>query len=127
SQYKEFVLGLVFLKYVSDAFEERREAIRTEIREQGIPEARWDAFLDDPDEYTGHGVSWVPEKARWSYIAERAKSGQVGELLDDAMDEVMKANPSLMGVLPKIFNRDNVDQRRLAELVDLISDARFTG
>ena len=127
AQYKEFVLGLVFLKYVSDAFDERREAIRAEVREQGIDEARWDGFLDDVDEYTGHGVFWVPERARWTYLAEHAKSGEVGELLDGAMDAVMASNRSLTGVLPKIFNRDNVDQRRLAELVDLVSDARFTG
>lgn len=127
AQYKEFVLGLVFLKYVSDAFEERREAIRTEVREQGVPESRVDAFLDDRDEYTGHGVFWVDEVARWSYLVERAKSGEVGVLLDGAMDAVMKSSESLTGVLPKIFNRNNVDQRRLAELVDLISDARFTG
>jgi type I restriction enzyme M protein len=127
AQYKEFVLGLVFLKYVSDAFDERREAIRSEVLEQGIPESRVDSFLDDQDEYTGHGVFWVPEPARWSYLAGRAKSGEVGTLLDGAMDAVMKSNQSLVGVLPKIFNRDNVDQRRLAELVDLVSDARFTG
>jgi type I restriction enzyme M protein len=127
AQYKEFVLGLVFLKYVSDAFDERREQIRGELAEQGIPEARWDAFLDDQDEYTGHGVFWMPEQARWTRLAAQAKAGQIGALLDAAMDAVMKSNDSLVGVLPKIFNRDNVDQRRLAELVDLISDARFTG
>src|SRR5690606_24573008 len=127
AQYKEFVLGLVFLKYVSDAFAERREQIRSEVLADGIDESQVDQFLDDPDEYRREGVFWVPEPARWSYLAERAKSGTVGELLDNAMDAVMKSNPSLVGVLPKIFNRDNVDQRRLAELVDLVSDARFTG
>jgi len=127
AQYKDFVLGLVFLKYVSDAFEERREAIREEILEQGISESRLDMFLDDKDEYIGHGVFWVPEEARWSHLAAHAKSENVGELIDQAMDAIMKSNPSLAGVLPKIFNRDNVDQRRLGELVDLIGDARFTG
>jgi type I restriction enzyme M protein len=127
AQYKDFVLGLVFLKYVSDAFEERREAIREEILEQGIPESRLDMFLDDKDEYIGHGVFWVPEEARWSHLAAHAKSEGIGELIDRAMDAIMKSNQSLAGVLPKIFNRDNVDQRRLGELVDLIGDARFTG
>jgi Type I restriction-modification system methyltransferase subunit len=127
AQYKDFVLGLVFLKYVSDAFEERREAIREEILEQGIPESRLDMFLDDKDEYIGHGVFWVPEEARWSHLAAHAKSDGIGELIDRAMDAIMKSNQSLAGVLPKIFNRDNVDQRRLGELVDLIGDARFTG
>ena len=127
AQYKDFVLGLVFLKYVSDSFEERRDQIKQEVLDQGIPEARLDAFLDDIDEYAGHGVFWVPEEARWTHLAERAKGGEIGLLLDNAMDAIMKSNPALQGVLPKIFNRDNVDQRRLGELVDLISDARFTG
>src|SRR6266545_3097002 len=127
AQYKEFVLGMVFLKYVSDAFEERRAAIRAEVIEQGIPESRVEGFLDDVDEYVGRGVFWVPEQARWSHLATNAKSEGVGEIIDAAMHALMKSNRSLTGVLPTIFNRDNVDQRRLAELVDLISDARFTG
>jgi type I restriction enzyme M protein len=127
AQYKDFVLGLVFLKYVSDAFAERREAIRSEILEQGIPESRLDSFLDDRDEYVGQGVFWVPPQARWAHLSAAAKSGEIGELIDAAMDAVMKSNAALTGVLQKIFNRDSVDQRRLGELVDLISDARFTG
>lgn len=86
-----------------------------------------DDFLEDRDEYTGAHVFWVPETARWSWIAANAKSQGVGKLLDEAMDAVMAENASLKGVLPKIFNRDNIDQKRLAELVDLISDARFGG
>jgi type I restriction enzyme M protein len=127
AQYKEFVLGLVFLKYVSDAFAERRRQIAKSLDD--IPEHRRAAFLDEKDEYTSNNVFWVPEQARWDYISAQAASapGGVGRLLDDAMDGIMKQNPVLTGVLPKIFNRDNVDKRRLKELVDLISDARFTG
>ncbi|MFC8876083.1 class I SAM-dependent DNA methyltransferase [Streptomyces ardesiacus] len=127
AQYKEFVLGLIFLKYVSDAFDERRNELKKELAEDGIDEERLDDFLEDRDEYTGAHVFWVPETARWSWIAANAKSQGVGKLLDEAMDAVMAENASLKGVLPKIFNRDNVDQKRLAELVDLISDARFGG
>ncbi|MBC9717991.1 SAM-dependent DNA methyltransferase [Streptomyces sp. TRM66268-LWL] len=127
AQYKEFVLGLIFLKYVSDAFEERREQLAKELAEEGIAEDRLEEFLEDQDEYTGHHVFWVPESARWSSISANAKSGNVGEVLDQAMDAIMQANPSLTGVLPKIFNKDNVDKKRLAELVDLITDARFGG
>ncbi len=127
SQYKDFVLGLVFLKYVSDSFEERRAQIREEVLADGVPESRLDSFLGDRDEYKRAGVFWVPEGAQWQTLAAQAKSASVGELIDNAMDALMKTNASLTGVLPKIFNRDNVDQRRLAELVDLISDARFTG
>lgn len=127
SQYKDFVLGLVFLKYVSDSFEERRSQIRAELLADGIPASRLDGFLDDVDEYKREGVFWVPESARWPGLSAQAKTGAIGRLIDDAMDAIMRSNESLTGVLPKIFNRDNVDQRRLAELVDLISDARFTG
>ena len=69
----------------------------------------------------------MPENARWDVLAQQTKGGNPGEVIDAAMDAIMKANETLTGVLPKIFNRDNVDQRRLAELVDLIGDARFTG
>jgi type I restriction enzyme M protein len=124
AQYKEFVLGLVFLKYVSDAFAERRDQIADSLSD--IPENRRAEFLDERDEYTSANVFWVPEYARWDYLKDNAPSG-VGKLLDDAMDAIMRENPALTGVLPKIFNRDNVDQKRLKELVDLISDARFTG
>jgi type I restriction enzyme M protein len=127
AQYKDFVLGLVFLKYVSDAFAERRQAIRAELLADGIPIERIDAFLDDKDKYTGEGVFWVPGGARWDELAVQTKSAGIGQLLDNAMDLTMKANPSLTGVLPKIFNRAHVDQRRLGELVDLLNDARFTG
>lgn len=127
SQYKDFVLGLVFLKYVSDAFSERREQIRTECVEQGIAEDRIMGFLDDRDEYAGEGVFWVPYGARWDDLQAEVKQGNPGLLIDNAMDTIMKSNESLTGVLPKIFNRDNVDQRLLAQLVDLISDTRFTG
>ncbi len=127
AQYKDFVLGLVFLKYVSDSFEERRAQIRNDVLTDGVPEARLAQFLDDVDEYKREGVFWVPEGARWTSLAAQAKSAGIGELIDNAMDAVMKTNAPLTGVLPKIFNRDNVDQRRLGELVDLISDARFTG
>ncbi|WTB88210.1 type I restriction-modification system subunit M [Streptomyces cellulosae] len=127
AQYKEFVLGLIFLKYVSDAFEERRTELAKELAEDGISEDQIGDFLEDRDEYTGAHVFWVPETARWSWIAANAKAQGVGKLLDEAMDAIMRENASLTGVLPKIFNQDRVDQKRLGELVDLISDARFGG
>ncbi|MGW5626305.1 N-6 DNA methylase [Streptosporangium sandarakinum] len=129
AQYKEFVLGLVFLKYVSDAFAERRATLAADPELAELPEHRRAAFLEEKDEYTEANVFWVPATARWDHIADNAQSAAdgVGALLDDAMDAIMKENPALTGVLPKIFNRDNVDKKRLKELVDLISDARFTG
>jgi type I restriction enzyme M protein len=127
AQYKEFVLGLIFLKYVSDAFAERREAIRAELTEEGFSPQDISESLEDEDEYAGHNVFWVPAQARWGFLAEHANAGEVGRLIDDAMQAIMDKNPPLKGVLPKIFNRDNIDQKRLAGLVNLISDARFTG
>jgi len=136
SQYKDVILGLVFLKYVSDAFEERRRKISEDLESQGYREDQIEGLLGDMDEYTGAGVFWVPTTARWDYLARNAKGspaamGQpprsIGELVDDAMDMIMGSNPSLLGTLPRIYNRDNVDQRRLGELVDLFNDARFSG
>ncbi|MFW0770039.1 type I restriction-modification system subunit M [Arthrobacter koreensis] len=136
SQYKDVILGLVFLKYVSDAFEERRGQIRVELEADGMNEDQIAQFIDDVDEYTGRGVFWVPARARWQYLAENAKGTQasgdaaaksIGELIDDAMTLIMGANPTLAATLPTIYNRDNVDQRRLGELLDLLNSTRFTG
>lgn len=136
SQYKDVILGLVFLKYVSDAFAERREQLSAELAEDGMNEDQIAMLIDDVDEYTGRGVFWVPENARWNYLAENAKGlpaidgaapKNIGELIDAAMDAIMGANATLAGTLPRIFNRDSVDQRRLGELIDLFNTARFTG
>jgi type I restriction enzyme M protein len=136
SQYKDVILGLVFLKYVSDAFDERREQIRTELESDGLNENQIGQLIDDTDEYTGRGVFWVGARARWRYLAENAKGlpGDAGEapksiglLIDEAMDLISADNPTLAGSLPRIYNRDNIDQRRLGELLDLLNSARFTG
>lgn len=135
SQYKEVILGLVFLKYVSDAFDERREEIRSGLAADGYDEEQIAELIDDDEEYQGYGVFVVPPEARWRFLAENAKgkpvSGDqpartVGALIDDAMSAVMTANESLAGTLPRLYNRDNIDQRRLGELVDLFSSARFS-
>lgn len=132
SQYKDVILGLVFLKYVSDAFDERRGQIRAELTAEDYDDDQIADLIDDTDEYTGRGVFWVPANARWSFLAENAKGTGDGErtiglLIDEAMDAVMQANPQLTGTLPRIFNRDSVDQRRLGELIDLLNSARFAG
>lgn len=135
SQYKDVILGLVFLKYVSDAYEERREAIRADLLADGFEESQIGPLLNDPDEYQGYGVFVVPQQARWAYLSENAKgkpavgtepARTIGSLVNDAMDVVMGANPSLVGTLPRIYNRDNIDQRRLGELVDLFNSTRFS-
>ncbi|MEC3894399.1 class I SAM-dependent DNA methyltransferase [Nocardiopsis sp. LDBS1602] len=135
SQYKDVILGLVFLKYVSDAYDERREAIHAELSEQGYDQGQIDDLIDDPEEYQGYGVFVVPPAAHWTYLAENAKgkpatgaelAKNVGQLVDEAMELVMKANPTLQGTLPRLYNRDNIDQRRLGELLDLFNSARFS-
>jgi type I restriction enzyme M protein len=136
SQYKDVILGLVFLKYASDAFEERREQIRAELSADGWDDDRIAQVIDDNEEYVGHGVFWVPSGARWTYLATNAKglpaamgepAKSIGQLVDNAMDLLMSANTALAATLPRIYNRDNVDQRRLGELIDLFNSARFTG
>lgn len=135
NQYKDVILGLVFLKYVSDAYDERREAIRAELEADGLDADQIEELIEDPEEYQGYGVFVVPASARWTFLAENAKglpaSGgepakNIGQLIDEAMDIVMKANPTLQGTLPRLYNKDNIDQRRLGELIDLFNSARFS-
>ncbi|ETJ97121.1 type I restriction-modification system subunit M [Propionimicrobium sp. BV2F7] len=125
SEYKHVVLGLVFLKYVSDRFEERRAAIKVELVEDGIDESQFAAFLEDRDEYAGHNVFWVPEGARWEELQSKAKLNEIGQLIDQAMLLIEKENPSLRGVLPRNYGREGLDKKRLGELVDLIGTIGF--
>lgn len=136
SQYKDVILGLVFLKYVSDAFTERREQLTAELSADGMNEEQVAQLIDDVDEYIGQGVFWVPANARWEYLTQNAKGldaiggeapKNIGELIDSAMDAIMASNPPLTGTLPRVFNRESVDQRRLGELLDLLNTTRFTG
>jgi type I restriction enzyme M protein len=135
SQYKDVILGLVFLKYVSDAYDERRALVEESLREEGMDDDQIAMLINDPEEYHGYGVFVVPQHARWNYLATHAKglpaamgvqAKTIGALIDDAMDLVMGANPSLAGTLPRIFNRDNVDQKRLGELIDLFNSRNLT-
>lgn len=126
SEYKHVVLGLVFLKYVSDRFEERRTTLEQELVADGIKAERLPSFLEDRDEYKSQNVFWVPELARWSHIQSVAKVPEkIGQEIDQAMDLIEKENPSLRGVLPRNYGRDGLDKRRLGELVDLIGSIGF--
>lgn len=126
SEYKHVVLGLVFLKYISDRFEERRTTLETELAAEGIKPERLQDFLEDRDEYTSHNVFWVPELARWGYIQSVAKQPEIGQQIDQAMDLIEKENTTLRGVLPRNYGRDGLDKKRLGELVDLIGSIGFT-
>jgi type I restriction enzyme M protein len=126
SEYKHVVLGLVFLKYISDRFTERRAAIEAELAAEGIPNARRAEFLEDHDEYTGNNVFWVPADARWDTIQARAKLPSIGQDIDRAMDLIEKENPVIRGVLPRNYGREGLDKGRLGQLVDLIGSIGFT-
>ena len=125
AEYKHVVLGLIFLKYISDAFEERRALLE---RETADPKSEWfvkepDArygIIEDRDEYTAANVFWVPPDARWEYLQRNAKQPTIGTLVDDAMVSIERDNPSLKGVLPKDYARPALDKRRLGELIDLV-------
>lgn len=110
AEYKHVVLGLIFLKYISDAFEERRAALLQEKY----------ADPEDRDEYVAENVFWVPKSARWDHLQANAKQPTIGKTLDDAMIAIEKENPRLKGVLPKNYARPALDKRRLGELIDLI-------
>ncbi|MBF8285432.1 MAG: hypothetical protein HW378_4347 [Anaerolineales bacterium] len=125
SEYKHVVLGLVFLKYISDAFEERHTWL---LKEAASPKsdyyvkedkARY-AVAEDRDEYAAESIFWVPKEARWAYLQSKAKQPTIGKLIDDAMDKIEKENPSLKGVLSKDYARPTLDKHRLGELIDLI-------
>ncbi|WP_312674119.1 class I SAM-dependent DNA methyltransferase [Microbacterium sp.] len=126
SEYKHVVLGLVFLKYISDRFTERRTTLETELKSDGLDAEDIANFLEDRDEYASHNVFWVPPQARWEYMLGRAKLATVGHDIDAAMDAVEAENPTVRGVLPRNYARDGLDKRRLGELVDLIGSIGFT-
>jgi type I restriction enzyme M protein len=110
AEYKHVVLGLIFLKYISDAFQERYEVLKKERH----------ADAEDRDEYTAENVFWVPKVARWQRLQDNAKQPTIGKLIDDAMVAIEKENPSLKGVLSKDYARPSLDKHRLGELIDLI-------
>jgi len=114
AEYKHVVLGLVFLKYISDSFEEKHNELLTQIKDGADPE--------DKDEYKAENIFFVPQTARWSYLQDNAKLPNIGKLVDEAMDEIERENPSLKGVLPKVYARDNLDSKSLGGLIDLIGN-----
>jgi type I restriction enzyme M protein len=113
AEYKHVVLGLIFLKYISDAFARRQAAILADAASGADPE--------DKDEYTAEGVFWVPAGARWATIQAGAREEKIGTIIDGAMDAIEKENPTLRDVLPKGYARPTLNKQRLGELVDLIS------
>ena len=115
SEYKHVVLGLLFLKYVSDKFETKYN----ELVEEG------DGFEEDEDEYLAENIFWVPKNSRWGYIRDNAKLPEIGQIVDDAMIAIEKENTTLRGVLDKRYARPEIDKRRLGELIDIISTIKL--
>ena len=111
ADYKHVVLGLIFLKYISDRFAQRHAEITAEVN---------GADPEDRDEYTAEGVFWVPASARWHVVQAAAKQTDIGKRIDEAMTDIERENPHLKNILPKGYARPTLDQRRLGELVDLI-------
>lgn len=114
AEYKHVVLGLIFLKYISDAFESRHKQLLAEQATGADPE--------DPDEYRADNIFWVPKEARWSFLLAHAKQPTIGKTVDDAMIAIERDNKRLKGVLPKEYARPNLDKTRLGELIDLIGN-----
>jgi type I restriction enzyme M protein len=120
AEYKHVVLGLIFLKYISDTFEEQRAKL---VAGQDDYEG---ANPEDPDEYKAENVFWVPVDARWSHLQASAKQSTIGKTVDDAMVAIERDNPRLKGVLPKDYARPGLDKQRLGELIDVIATIELT-
>ena len=114
AEYKHVVLGLIFLKYISDAFEEMYTRLKGEIAEGADPE--------DPDEYRAENIFWVPPEARWAILQAAARQPTIGQTVDDAMVAIERDNEALKNVLPKDYARQALDQTRLGQVIDLISN-----
>ena len=114
AEYKHVVLGLIFLKYISDAFEEMRTRLEGEVAQGADPE--------DPDEYRAQNIFWVPPEARWSHLKSQARQPTIGQLVDGAMTGIERDNPVLKDVLPKDYARPALDKQRLGQLIDMIGN-----
>ena len=115
AEYKSVVLGLIFLKYISDRFDEKYQQLLDEC----------DGFEEDIDEYTSEGIFFVPENARWNVIASNAHTPEIGTIIDEAMRAIEKENKRLKDILPKNFARPELDKRRLGDVVDLFTNIKM--
>lgn len=121
AEYKHVVLGLIFLKYISDAFETRREEIKTELASDGIKGPEAERLWESRDEYEAENVFWVPPEARWVEIQAKGKTPNISKLIDDAMYAIEKDNPKLRGKLPRDYARRGISPERLGGLIDQIA------
>ena len=113
AEYKHVVLGLIFLKYISDAFEEHRANVLAADGEEAA---------EDRDEYTAESIFWVPKEARWDLLKQSARQSTIGQTVDEAMSAIERDNSSIKDVLPKDYGRPGLDKVRLGQLIDMVSN-----
>ncbi|HEV2972297.1 MAG TPA: class I SAM-dependent DNA methyltransferase [Pirellulales bacterium] len=127
AEYKHVVLGLLFLKYVSDSFESRRAKLKEELEKDGIKGAHLESLLESRDEYTAERVFWVPVEARWPNLQDQAARPDIATLIDDAILAVERDNPNLKNKLPRDYARRGIDPIKMKGLIELIADIGFKG
>ncbi len=122
AEYKHVVLGLIFLKYISDSFEEKYQELWNELEGEGYSDNEIELEIENRDYYIAENIFWVPKEARWLKLQDNSKSPDIGRLVDEAMVLIENYNLVLKGVLPKIYARRELDKRVLGEVFDLIGD-----
>ncbi|MGB9847670.1 MAG: N-6 DNA methylase, partial [Minisyncoccia bacterium] len=130
SEYKYIVLGLIFLKYVSDSFYQRKEELEKLVSDPKGASFIRDEFsrkyyIEQKDPYRSRGIFYIPEKARWDYLQKYAMHNDIGKYLDEAMEAIEEENPALKGILPKVYSRTPVESHSLGELINLFSKIKF--
>ncbi len=125
AEYKHVVLGLLFLKYISDSFEARRDELQEELKADGITGPQLESLLENRDEYTAERVFWVPPEARWQNLQNQAARADIATLIDDAILAVERDNPNLKGKLPRDYARRGIAPEKMKGLIDLIADIGF--
>ena len=127
AEYKHVVLGLLFLKYVSDSFQSRRDELQAELEKEGIAGKHLEKLLESRDEYTAERVFWVPPEARWQNLQNQATRPDIAALIDDAILAVERDNPNLKGKLPRDYARRGIAPEKMTGLLNLIADIGFKG
>ncbi|HKZ11420.1 MAG TPA: class I SAM-dependent DNA methyltransferase [Rhodanobacteraceae bacterium] len=127
AEYKHVVLGLLFLKYISDSFEARKDELKAELEADGITGPQLESLLENRDEYTAERVFWVPPEARWQNLQNQATRPDIATLIDDAILAVERDNPNLKGKLPRDYARRGIAPEKMKGLIDLIAGIGFKG
>jgi type I restriction enzyme M protein len=127
AEYKHVVLGLLFLKYISDSFDARRDELKVELAADGITGAQLESLLENRDEYTAERVFWVPPESRWQNLQNQATRADIATLIDDAILAVERDNANLKGKLPRDYARRGIAPEKMKGLIDLIADIGFKG